>query len=327
MQMNDCVAKEAKRRLTASIRATGAVAVGYAEATAVSQEESDAFDRWLGDGNHASMEWLTRHRELRRDPRLLLDGARTVISIAYPYFQPRRRDPRLPQIAMYAYGKDYHDVLRKRLRPVCREMEEAYGCATRICVDSAPIAERYWAMRAGIGRRGDNGAVIVDGHGSFVFLCEILTTLGLPPDEPSTLECLHCGRCRSACPGKAILGDGTIRSPRCLSYLTIEHRDEFPAEGETADALRSPAGLGTLYGCDLCQAACPYNSGLDGSATLPEFLPRDGRILTLDAAQASAMTDEEWRVLNTASAMRRAKPPMLRRNALRLRMCKDLYDQ
>lgn len=315
----DSSAEETKRRLTASIRATGAIAVGYAEAAPVSHEESDGFGRWLDGGNHASMEWLARHEELRRDPRLLLDGAKTVVSIAYPFFQPERRDAALPQISMYAYGKDYHDVIRKKLRPVCRGLSETTGCATRICVDSAPVAERYWALKAGIGRRGDNGAVIIDGYGSFVFLCELLTSLELPTDEPSGKECLHCGRCRGACPGKAILPGGRIRAQRCLSYLTVEHREAFPGEGESADALNSPAGQRTLYGCDMCQLVCPCNAGADASLALPEFLPRNGEMLTLGAPEAMAMTDDEWTAFTASSAMRRARPAILRRNALRLK--------
>ena len=289
-----------------AITDTGAVAVGFAEAGPVDPDVAAQFSRWLSGGMHAGMEWLVRHEELRKDPRNLLPGTQTVICAAYPYFQPRRRAPGLPQISMYAYGKDYHEVIRKRLRPVCRRMEEATGCATRICVDSAPIPERYWALRAGIGLLGDNGTVIIDGYGSFVFLCEILTTLRLPPDPPSRHRCSHCGRCRDACPGHAILPDATLCSTRCMSYLTIEHDDELPQT-----TARS------LYGCDICQTVCPHNSVADPTLILPEFLPSHPSVLTLTARQAREMTGPEWDTFTAGTAMRRSRR-LMPRNARHL---------
>lgn len=315
-----------KERLKASILATGAIAVGVAEAGEVDRSCLDHFDRWLDAGNAAGMDWLRNHRTLRRNPAALLDGARSVVSIAYPYAQPRRRHAALPQIAMYAYGKDYHKVIPKLLRPVCQSLQAATGAATRICVDSAPIPERYWAMKAGIGRLGDNGSIIIDGYGSFVFLCEIITTLPLPPDSPSTKECMHCGRCRTVCPGRAIScgsGAASIRPQRCLSYLTIEQRGELPTTGESAAALDSAAGLNTLYGCDICQLACPYNADTDPSLTLPQFLPAGEAILSLSAADAKALDADGWDALTIGSAMRRARAEQLQRNAARLRPASD----
>ena len=308
-----------KSWLRDALSEAGAIASGFAVASTVDPDEADGFARWTEEGNNAGMEWLTRHADLRRDPRLLLDGARTVVSVAFPFRQQRLRDKSLPQISSYAYVKDYHDVIRKRLRPVCRRFTEMCGSATRICVDSAPVAERYWALRCGIGRRGDNGAVIIDGYGSFLFLAEILLSAELPPDAPSSAGCLHCGRCASACPGKAIMPGGKIRAQRCLSYLTIEHREPFPETGESAEALRSPAGCRTLYGCDICQDVCPFNAGAATTGPLPEFLPANPAMLTLDSAGAAAMGEEDWRRFTAGSAMRRANPAQLRRNALRLR--------
>lgn len=315
--MKQTTTEDIKRRLKASIRALGAIAVGVADASEIDTEEQQRFRRWLDEGNAQNMAWLERHEALRADPRLLLPDAKSVVSIAFSYRQPRLRNKSLPSISTYAYGKDYHDVLRKKLKPICRELEEATGCATRICVDSAPIAERYWALKGGIGRRGDNGAVIIDGFGSYLFLCEILTTLQLPADEPSSLGCLHCGRCAAICPGKALQGDGTIRPGSCLSYLTIEHHGDFPA-----GTASTPQGRATLYGCDLCQDVCPYNQQADAAQTarltLPEFLPRHESILSLTTKEARSMTAEEWRSFNQGSAMKRAKPEQMMRNAANL---------
>lgn len=290
------------------ILATGAIAAGFADADAADPRVARQFAQWLRKGGHAEMQWLERHEELRKDPRSVLPDATTVISIAYPYFQPVKRHHTLPRISMYAYGKDYHDVVRKRLRPLCRRMEEATGCSTRICVDSAPVPERYWAMQAGIGRLADNGTIIVDGYGSFVFLCEILTSLHLTPDTPSTLRCLHCGRCRNACPGKAILPDATLMSERCLSYLTIESDKGLPPSLRCHD---------TLYGCDICQTVCPHNAQADPSLILPEFLPVSDDILTLTADQARQLTPLQWEELTAGSAMKRSRK-FLPRNASHL---------
>lgn len=311
--------KEELRRL---ILDAGAVAVGFAQAAPVSAEFDNAFSRWLAEGNAATMHWLGNHRQLRSDPRLLLEGARTVISVAFPYFQPQRRRASLPQISMYAYGRDYHKVIPKLLRPVCRQIAALTGASTRICVDSAPVAERYWAMRAGIGRRGQNGSVIIDGYGSFVFLTEILTSLEIEPDAPSTRHCSGCGRCRAACPGHAIGDDSMIRPQRCLSYLTIEHDAASPLEQESLDALASTAGRNTLYGCDICQSVCPHNAHLFNRKTPPDIppdlLPHHPLMLTLGRDKAVGLTDEEWTAFTAGSAMRRAPAAMLHASALRL---------
>ncbi len=302
-----------KSSLRAEILRIGAVAVGFARAETPASGLINEFDRWLEQGNHAGMEWLERHRDLRSHPRNVLPEVKTIVSIAFPYYQPQQRPPSLPAIAMYAYGQDYHEALRARLRPLCRRLEADTGATTRICVDSAPLPERYWAMKAGIGRLGDNGTIIIDGYGSFVFLCEILTSLELPPDVPSRARCHHCGQCRKACPGGALLPDGTLRASRCLSYLTIEAQpEEWIEEGEGRTVVTTPAGQNTLYGCDICQLVCPYNSQIDSSLTLPEFLPaetvanRPG-ILTLTDAQAKEMSPDDWKKFTSGTPMYRAR--------------------
>ena len=288
----------------------GAVAVGFARAEPISQIAAAEYDDWLQAGCHAGMCYLERHAPLRLDPDNVLAGTETVISLAFSYNPVLRRSPQLPVIATYAYGDDYHDVVRRHLeRPVAR-LRDALGGDWRICTDTAPLAERYWAMRAGIGRRGLNGSIIIDGHGSRVFLAEILTTITITPDTPSTRRCMECGACLRACPGQAILSGSRIDAHRCLSYLTIEHKGDFPPE---ADVLHTPAGRRTLYGCDICVEICPHNHGVPVTS-ISEFTLRHD-IAGLTAAQAAAMTQTQFSNIFCGSAIKRARLAGLQRNA------------
>lgn len=242
-----------RRRLLSS----GACAVGFAHAERVDADDTSRFRQWLAMGYHAGMAYMNNYPELREDPRGLLEGAQTVISLAFSYRPEKFRSDEHGIIASYAYGKDYHKELRRLLKPVLHNIGEKYPEARfRICVDSAPVHERYWALKAGIAFRGDNGCAIVPDYGSMVFLAEVITTLEIEPDKPLTRDCGHCGACRAACPGKA-LGD-TIDCRRCLSYLTIEHRGEWD---ETGAKIMAEQGNGvTILGCDVCQRVCPHNT-------------------------------------------------------------------
>lgn len=260
---------DAKQSIRKMLGHTGAVAVGFAAVSEVDDHCSEQYGQWLRGGHNASMHYMESHGPLRRDPRLLLPEAKTVICMAYPYNPPTLRNESLPYIARYAYGRDYHKVLRSLLKPVCRDLESQYGASSRICIDSAPVHERYWALRSGIGRRGDNGCVIVDSHGSFIFLAEIFTTLELEPDTPSTRRCRQCGACAKACPAGALLPDGTLDARKCLSYLTIEHTAPLTCgQRDLIDA------TGTLFGCDRCQLCCPHNADVP-TTDIADFRPHD----------------------------------------------------
>lgn len=210
----------------------GAIRWGVAYAGPVDEAVHSAYLRWIAEGYHAGMDYLARHAELRADPRLLLDGTSSVISIAIPYRHPdsRRVNP-AARIASYALGDDYHDVVRKRLKAVAEAIEKRFGGATRICVDTAPIHERYWAIRAGVGRQGRSGQIIVPGAGTYCFLAEILTTVRFTPTSPLPGNpCGSCRRCIEACPGGALSSSHPFDARRCLSYLTIEHRGPLPSD-------------------------------------------------------------------------------------------------
>ena len=295
--MSDDV-KESIRR---SVLAAGACAVGFAEAGPVEEAVADSYISWIGRGCHGEMAYLDRYHDVRRDPRLLLDGAQTVISCAFDY----RPASRHALFADYALGRDYHDVIRERLTPVADEIRRHFGGATRICVDTAPIRERYWAARTGVGVLGLNGLLIVDGVGSKVFLAEILWTGTVTPDASRLGEsCARCGACLKACPGQALDGDGTLDARRCNSYLTIEYRGELPG------GLRLP---GRIYGCDICQDVCPYNRTA-GSTDIAEFTLSEA-LLRLDIDALRQMTPDIYRETFRGSAIRRAKLSMLLRNA------------
>lgn len=296
--------KETLRRLFLDC---GAAAVGFARAEAIEPEALGRIDRWTQSGRASGMDYMLRNSDLRADPRLLLPGARTVVSLAFSYLPTRRRPSELPYIALYAYGRDYHKELRSRLRPVGRLIEQEWGSAWRICVDSAPVAERYWSMKAGVGAPGRNTTLIVPGAGSFVVLAEMLLTLEVEPDAPATPTCTGCDACRRACPGGALSDEG-LDARRCLSYLTIEHRGPQP----DSPVLQTPAGRHTLFGCDICQRVCPLNRHLPATP-IAAFEPSEA-ILSLDADALRSMTEDEFDALFAGSPLRRAGLPALRRN-------------
>lgn len=297
--MNSC---HCRCDIIAAAREAGAVAASFAPCRHVDNENIALYDAWIARGAHAGMEYMERNRELRNDPRLLLDGARSILCCAFPYAQTAAR--RSPLFSDYAVGDDYHEVLRKRLAPVAALMESVEpGSATRICVDTAPLRERYWAAQAGIGFIGLNNQLIVPGVGSKVFLAEILWTEDADHGTPLTDTCDNCGTCIKACPGHALDGKGGIDCSSCLSYLTIEHRGDLP---ETLEL------QGRIYGCDICQDVCPHNR--QSPACLPEFACRD-TILNLDREAIAGMTQPEFSSIFTHSAVKRAKLSGITRNA------------
>lgn len=244
-----------KEEIRAKLLSLGASAAGFAAAGAIDDGCHAKYASWIGEGYNGKMRYLERHTELRRHTDHVMDGAKTVISLAFSYVPEEWLSLNRPLVAAYAYGKDYHIVLRNLLKPATEEFKKVYGGKWRICIDSAPMAERYWALKSGIGRLGKNGNVIVEGCGSLCFLTEILTDREILPDVPSEGKCMQCGACRKVCPGKAILEDGTIDARRCINYLTIENTDDFSDE----EIKILSRGSGHILGCDRCLRVCPHN--------------------------------------------------------------------
>lgn len=275
-----------KEKIRELLKATGAIAVGFAKAGSVDDAADSFFSDWIAAGNHAEMNYLERHLPLRRHTDSVLPGAKSVISLAFSYKPSKWRPHSLPMVAAYAYGEDYHNKIREILQPAVEELKSRYEGKWRICIDSAPVAERFWALKSGIGKLGLNGSVIVDGGGSLCFLSEILTDLTIEPDKASEEKCMQCGKCIKACPTKALKADGFIDSHQCINYLTIEKKGEFSPEEEKLVALDN----GNLFGCDRCLRVCPHNK-MDNEDNHSIFTPLKAienltpdTILALDAA-------------------------------------------
>lgn len=300
--MNSTPSRCSEADLAEAITAAGVYCYGVAEAAPVEQDHIRAYTDFIASGRHGSMHYLERYADLRSDPRTLLPGASSVISCAISYYTPGA-EPTM-RIARYARGADYHTVVRERLEQVARYIRQHYGGETRVCTDTAPIFERYWAVKAGVGFIGRNHQLIIPGAGSYFFLGEILTTAHMPASKPCADGCSGCGRCSSACPTGALAPDGTFDARRCLSYLTIEHRGELPPGTNLHH---------TFYGCDRCAEACPHNA-TPPATTIEDFQPREA-VMTLTPEDMMAMDHARYAETFRGSAMKRAKIDGLKRNA------------
>lgn len=280
-------------------------ACGYAVAQPVDAIARERYRQWLVQGRHGCMAWAERYCDVRDNPQLLLEGARTVIMLAMNYY-PRQKQPRqAPQFAYYAYGRDYHEVMRERMHRLAQFIQAETGCDTRCCVDTAPLRERYWAQRAGLGFIGLNNQLILPGKGSYFFLGAVITTLELRPDEPCVLSCGECRACIEACPAHALAYDQPVDARRCLSCLTIEYR------GELSQWVREAMG-NRVYGCDECQRCCPHNSQAVPTA-VADFEPSH-EFLSLTDADIRHMTSAQFKRLFGHSAVQRTRLQGLQRN-------------
>jgi Uncharacterized Fe-S protein len=270
-------------------------------------EEAPRLECWLKNGYNSGMAYMANYFDIRLDPRILVPGARSVISLAFNYF-PNQTQPEEAtyKISKYAYGLDYHEVFREKLNHLAEFIRQSAGnIHIRSFVDSAPVLERAWAVKAGIGWIGRNSMLISRRNGSFFFLAELITDLQLAYDAPFRGNyCGDCSRCVDACPTGAI-ADFTIDASRCISYLTIELKDEL-----------SPAPKGSydkwVFGCDICQDVCPWNR-FPMPHSEPGLTPLPG-LLELSAAGWEQMTDDSFRHMFRHSAIKRTKLRGLKRN-------------
>jgi len=306
--MSDASARAAQ--IKAEAHRLGFLACGIATAGFL-EEEAPRLERWLSEGKHGQMAYMANHFDLRLDPRKLMPGAKSVISLAFNYHAPRQQqDPEAPKLSTYAYGRDYHKVVKKRLKPLMAFIAEHFGdVELRAFVDSAPVLEKAWAERAGIGWRGKHTNVIRQAAGSYFFLCELITDLELAPDAPATDHCGTCRRCIDACPTEAITPYG-VDGSRCISYLTIELKDAIPSE--FADKLN-----GWAFGCDICQEVCPWNR-FSTPHTEVEFTPKQ-ELIALTADEWHGMDEVLFDRLFAGSAVKRAKFTGLKRSLRFLR--------
>lgn len=269
-------------------------------------EEIPHLKQWLDSGFHGSMQYMENHFEKRVDTSLLVEGSKTVISLLYNYYPEKHQKNDVPQIAKYAYGKDYHIIFKQKLSTFLERInQEITPVSGRVFTDSAPLLERPLATKAGLGWRGRNSLLISPKHGSFFFIGEVVIDLELEPD--TSFEKSYCGNCRKcidSCPTGAIVSDGIIDSNRCLSYWTIEHKGEFNST--------TPDLHNRMYGCDICQDVCPWNKKAKPHSE-PEFTPHP-RLLEMSSEEWANLSEEEFREIFRKSAVRRTKYAGLMRN-------------
>jgi epoxyqueuosine reductase len=285
--------------------------VGFAAATADPQW-GEALHAWLADGRHGDMAWMEEKAARRTSPAALWDGVRSVVVLGTNYGPAG--DPlalldhaERGNVSVYARNKDYHDLVKKRLKALARWMVATHGGDLKVFVDTAPVMEKPLAERGGLGWQGRHTNLVSRRWGSWLFLSEVFTTLDLPPDPPETDHCGTCRACVAACPTGAIGEDGRIDARRCISYLTIEHKDHI------AEDLRSLMG-NRIYGCDDCLAACPWNKFASATAE-PDFLPR-AELTAPRLADLAALDDESFRAVFAGSPLKRIGRDRLVRNVL-----------
>lgn len=293
--------------IKAEARRLGFSFVGIARA-AFMEAEARRLEDWLHRGFHGEMAYMANHFDLRTDPRRLFPGAQSVISLAFNYFPEKEQaDPDAPRLARYAYGRDYHQVLREKLRELLHFIQSQIGeVQGRGFTDSAPIMERDWARRSGLGWVGKNTLLIHPKAGSYFFLAELIVDLALEPDTPLRDYCGTCRRCIDACPTDAIAAPGYLMDgSRCISYLTIELKGAIPSEFQEKMA-------NWMFGCDICQEVCPWNRFARPHQE-PAFQPHP-KLLDMSNRDWEEITEDLFREIFRGSAVKRTKYSGLRRN-------------
>ena len=308
-------------RLSSELKAEalnlGFFACGIARAEAVDDTNAQHVRPRIDEGRQADMDYMRNHTDMRLDPRLLMKGVRSIVSVAMNYTPAQHIPEHELQFAVYAYGEDYHDIVKKKLRQLALTFDfkelrmqdepkkEDNDTYFRAFCDSAPVLERYWATRAGLGWIGRNHQLIIPKAGSMFFLGELFLTIELDYDEPMHSRCGNCHACIDACPTGAITKDGPLDANKCLSYQTIENR------GDISKDIAEKMG-NTIYGCDRCQQACPWNRFSIPNNT-PELQPKP-EFMAMTREKWMQLSEDEYRQLFKKSAVKRAKYEGLMRN-------------
>lgn len=271
------------------------------------EEEAPRLEAWLNKGYHGEMKYMENHFDKRLNPTLLVDGAKSVISLSYNYFPKVKIDEiNNFKISKYAYGEDYHEVIKDILKNMVAELQEEIGeFGFRVFVDSAPVLEKAWARKSGLGWVGKNANLITKKHGSFYFLAEIICDLELEYDLAVTDHCGSCRACIDACPTQAIVSDRIVDGSKCISYATIELKNEIPDyfNGKMDD---------WIFGCDVCQDVCPWNRF--SAPTLQEKFAPNFQKLNFRKNEWKELTQELFSEIFKKSAVKRTKFSGLMRN-------------
>ncbi len=271
-------------------------------------EDARRLESWLSKGMQGSMQYMENHFELRIDPTKLVPGARSVITLLLNYFPDAHQQEEAPKISKYAYGRDYHEVIRSKLQSMLAfiqsEIGEVHG---RGFVDSAPVLERAWAQRAGLGWIGRNGNLINKQHGSFFFIATLIVDLELQYDDPFAKDyCGTCRRCIDACPTNAILDNKVVDGSRCISYFTIELKEKLIPEEMQGKF------DGWMFGCDTCQDVCPWNR-FSHATSEQEFSPIP-ELLHFSIEEWATLTEDTFKKIFRHSPLKRSKFQGIQRN-------------
>jgi epoxyqueuosine reductase len=271
------------------------------------EEEAGKLEDWLKNGNHGEMAYMENHFDKRLDPRLLVDGAKSVVSLLLNYFpENSEQEKNAPKISKYAYGEDYHFVIKDKLKTLFQFISDEIGeVGGRVFVDSAPVMDKAWAKRSGLGWMGKNANIIHPKHGSFFFIAELIIDLELDADGPIKDYCGTCTKCIDACPTDAIIAPYKIDGSKCISYLTIELKDQIPAEfkGKMDN---------WMFGCDVCQDVCPWNR-FSKPHNQEKFNPHE-QLLRMSKADWEDVSEELFQEVFRKSAVKRTKYDGLKRN-------------
>ena len=295
---SNLIKQEAKR--------LGFESCGIAKAKFLNEEASN-LEQWLKNGYHGKMQYMENYFDKRLDPRLLVEDAKSVISLTFNYFPETNQNNSAFKIAKYAYGEDYHHVLKSKLKELTFFIEATIGeIHGRAFVDSAPVLERAWAQKAGLGWRGKHSLLIQKNKGSFFFLAELILDIELAYDTPFVTDhCGTCTKCIDACPTDAILPNNTVDGSKCISYFTIELKDEIPTsmKGKFED---------WMFGCDICQDVCPWNR-FSKPHTEEKFNPHPD-LLAFTKNDWEELTELVFKKVFKKSAVKRTKFSGLTRN-------------
>ena len=308
IMMNNQSTIENRSRFIKSLASQlGFLDIGFTKASFM-EKEARNLENWLNQNRQGTMNYLNNHFDLRVDPSKLVPGAKSVISLSYNYYSPElQKDPDAPKISQYAYGKDYHKLIKKKLKTLLSGIQDEFGEIDGRCfVDSAPLLERDLAKRAGLGWTGKNTLLINKKKGSYFFLAEIVLDLELEYDQMSEDHCGSCTRCIDACPTEAIDEGGYILdASKCISYLTIELKEEIPTEfkGKMEN---------WMFGCDICQQVCPWNR-FSSPHSEDKFIPKE-ELLDKSKKEWMEITNEVFDRLFEGSPVKRTKFEGLKRN-------------
>ena len=270
------------------------------------EEEAPRLEKWLKENKHGQMQYMENYFDKRLNPTLLVEGAKSVISLLYNYYPEQVQNTEAPKISKYAYGNDYHDVIKEKLQEFLVSLKQKIGNINgRAFVDSAPVMDKAWAAKSGLGWVGKNSNLITTKHGSFFFIAELIIDVDLEYDQAIKDYCGTCTRCIDACPTDAISEPFVVDGSKCISYLTIELKDEIP------DSFKGKLD-NWAFGCDVCQDVCPWNRFSTPSSE-PLF-NTSNQLLNFTEVEWNEITEQTFNVLFKHSAVKRTKYKGLKRN-------------